>query len=222
MAGVAGAAGASAGAAGAGGVSRRPLLVVLPACLAGAVLALAAAQPGWVRIGVPRSRPLADTVVAVAGHTLVPLIPALGLVGLAAVVGLLGVRGRGRTAVGAVLALTGTALLVAALTHLAAPSATTVSGLLTDHGPLPGRDPTRPVTAHAELVWPLLAALAGLLLAAAGALTALRGSRWPALSGRYDAAAARLPGPQPEPAPAGTASTANLWDALDRGDDPTA
>jgi uncharacterized membrane protein (TIGR02234 family) len=74
------------------------------------------------------------------------------------------------------------------------------------------------VTADPELAWPLLAALAGLLLTAAGTLTALRGSRWPALSGRYDAAAARVPSARPEPA---HATTANLWDALDRGDDPT-
>jgi uncharacterized membrane protein (TIGR02234 family) len=202
--------------------ARRPLLFVLPACLAGSLAAFAAAQPAWVRIAVPRSRPLPDTAVEIAGRTLVPLVPALALVGLAAVLGLLGVRGRGRTAVGALLTLTGVAIAVAALTHLAAPSPAAVVELLIDNGPLPGRDFTRPATPEVAAAWPLLTAAGAVLLTVAGAWTALRGSRWAALSGRYDAAGARpsaVPAAatrQPEP------TTAGLWDALDRGDDPTA
>lgn len=192
---------------------RRGLYAVLPACLAGAVLSLATAQPAWLRLAVPRGRPLADTVVTVPGRTLAPLVPALGLVGLAAVLALLGVRGWVRALLGWVIALAGVVLLVAAARHLAAPPPGTVADLLADHGPLPGRDLSRPVGASVRLIWPLLAALGGALLALAGAATGLRGARWPGMSGRYDAAGAR-------PRAVATGS-AHLWDALDRGDDPT-
>jgi uncharacterized membrane protein (TIGR02234 family) len=190
--------------------ARRELVATLGLCLAGAVLALATSAPTWVRVTVPRSRPLADATVAVAGRSLVPLVPALGLVGLAALVGLVATRGRGRLALGVVLALSGAAVVVAAAPHLVAPSPAAAERLLT--GPLPGRDLARPAQAHAVPAWPALASVGGLLLAAAGLGTAVRGSRWPAMSGRYDAPAARAAAP----------TTAGIWDALDRGDDPTA
>jgi hypothetical protein len=52
-------------------------------------------------------------------------------------------------------------------------------------------------------------AAAGALLALTGALVGARGARWPALGARYDA-------------PAGPPSDADLWRAMDRGEDPTA
>lgn len=61
--------------------------------------------------------------------------------------------------------------------------------------------------------WPVTTALGGLLVAGAGGLALARGRRWPALGARYDrpaGATARAP-----------KSGAELWDALDRGDDPT-
>jgi hypothetical protein len=236
------------------------------------VLALAASAPAWVRVTVPRTRPLADATVAVAGRSLVPLVPALGLVGLAALVGLVATRGRGRAVLGAVLALAGAAVVAAAVPHLSAPSGPAAEGLLVDRGPLPGRDLVRPPQPRAAPLWPALAAAGGLLLGVAGMGAAVRGGRWPGMSGRYDASAARSratrpttpapaaptlglsaePGdrtpvspdtPTPPPAPAGTRqdgtrqdgtrqdgtrqtasrpSAAGLWDALDRGDDPTA
>jgi hypothetical protein len=50
------------------------------------------------------------------------------------------------------------------------------------------------------------AVVAGALLALTGAFVAVRGPRWSALGARYDAPARR----------------ADPWDALDRGEDPTA
>ena len=62
--------------------------------------------------------------------------------------------------------------------------------------------------------WPYAAVGAGLLLGAGGLLVAARGRRWAAMSARYDAPAARAERPgRPEVA---------AWDALDRGEDPTA
>lgn len=60
--------------------------------------------------------------------------------------------------------------------------------------------------------WPLLAAAGGLAVAAAGAVTIIRGGRWPSMGARYErpARARRQPG-----------DPARLWQALDRGEDPT-
>jgi uncharacterized membrane protein (TIGR02234 family) len=215
--------------------ARRELLAALGACLLGALLALGASAPTWVRVAVPRARPLADAVVAFSGRDLAPPVPALGLVGLAAVVGLVATRGRGRSVLGAVLAGCGVAVVLAAGPHLAAPSPPETAVLVAGHGPLPGRDLTRPVEPRAEPVWPALAVGGGLLLAVAGMVSVVRGRRWPAMSGRYDAPTAGPAGPTAVPTAASAGQTQRagpaahgrpapqqLWDALDRGDDPTA
>src|SRR5262249_26229734 len=172
--------------------ARRELLAALGLCLLGAVLALAASAPSWVRVVVPRARPLADVTVTVPGRDVARGGRALGLVGLAALVGLLGTGGRGRSALGAVLALCGVAVVLLAGPHLAAPSPAATADLVAGRGPLPGRDLARPVQPRAESGWPALAAAGGGLLAATGALTAVPGPRWPAPSGRHDPPAARL------------------------------
>lgn len=50
-------------------------------------------------------------------------------------------------------------------------------------------------------------------LSAGGVLIAVGGRRWPALSGRYDSTASGGPAPAADPT--------QLWQALDRGQDPT-
>jgi hypothetical protein len=61
--------------------------------------------------------------------------------------------------------------------------------------------------------WPVLTAAGGLAVAAVGALTIARGGRWPAMGARYERPAQRgQPAARPE----------QLWEALDRGEDPTA
>jgi hypothetical protein len=57
--------------------------------------------------------------------------------------------------------------------------------------------------------WPAVAAVGGVAEAVAGALTLRWGRRWPGMGRRYDAPAA---------APA---RPVGLWDALERGEDPT-
>jgi len=57
--------------------------------------------------------------------------------------------------------------------------------------------------------WAWLGGAGGLLVALGGAAVALRSRNWPTTGRRYDAPAAR---PRPT----------NPWDALDRGEDPTA
>ena len=77
--------------------------------------------------------------------------------------------------------------------------------------------------------WPALCLLGGVLAAAGGLLTALRGARWPAMGARYE----RRPASDAAPAEQGGAATrgeagrvtgrhtTEAWEALDRGEDPT-
>jgi hypothetical protein len=60
---------------------------------------------------------------------------------------------------------------------------------------------------------PAAAAGGGLAVAVAGALAVARGHRWPAMGSRYQRrVSSRVPG---------DGSPGQLWDALDRGEDPT-
>lgn len=190
----------------------RGLAGALAGCGLGAVLALGAASRDWLRVVVPRTRPLADATLGVAGHSLAPLVPALGLAGLAALVGLVATRRWGRVLVGAVLLACGLALATVAARQLAAPA--TVEGLLT--APLAGRDASQPLRVTVEPLWPAAAVVGGLLLAGSGAAAVLRGRQWPGMSGRYDAPADPVPARRP-PAITNVA----LWDAVDHGRDPT-
>jgi uncharacterized membrane protein (TIGR02234 family) len=67
------------------------------------------------------------------------------------------------------------------------------------------------VAVHA--VWPVLSAICGVLVVAAGVLIAVRGHRWQGMSARYEAQPARADNP--------VKAAAALWSALDRGEDPT-
>jgi hypothetical protein len=71
-----------------------------------------------------------------------------------------------------------------------------------------------PIGDAASPLWPVVCGLAGAVVAAAGALTAWAGRSWPAMGARYERASAPSVRHQP-------ATQAALWDALDRGDDPT-
>lgn len=171
-------------------------------CLVGAFAVLVTVGRVWTSVEVPAD-PLAEGRTATrTGAELVPGVRALGLVGLAGVVALAATRRTGRTVVGVLLLLTGTGVVAAVL----APDL----GAQT----LPAEAATGKV---ATTVWPWLTAAGGLLLAAAGLLTVVRGRSWAALGQRYEA-----------PAAVGTAAAPqepterSLWEALDRGEDPTA
>lgn len=71
-------------------------------------------------------------------------------------------------------------------------------------------------TADAAWGWPVATAVGGLLVAGAAAVCAVRGAGWPGLGARYE----RRDGSGSAKAAAGRPD--QLWDALDRGEDPTA
>ena len=178
-------------------------------CAVGGGMVLFAVGPTWVEVVAHRASPLPDVTLAVSGRSLAPLVAGLGIVGLAGVVGLLATRRWGRLAVAAIVALSGLGVLAGALTRLTAPGAAEARDLLDDAGRSAG---AAAVTATAHPGWPLLAAAGGLLLALGGLAALLRSRRWPTMSARYETPAARTDRPRTDAA---------VWDALDRGDDPT-
>ena len=126
------------------------------------------------------------------GGEVLPWAPAVALVGLAGAGALLALRGRWRAALGILLVLAGLPLAIGGCYAAAA-----------------GRG---------SVLWSLLCALGGLLIGHAGVRTILRGAAWPALGSRYERAAEPIEyversGP--------SRSDVAMWDALDRGEDPT-
>lgn len=189
--------------------ARRELAGAVLACLLGSVLVLLSLVRDWGSVAVAGTALLPARELGVSGGELLPGVRALAVVGLAGVVGLAATRGRGRGAVGGLLGLVGVVVLVETVRAVA---------------DLPARvrrvEAVREVGSAASVdgsAWPVLALAGALLLVAAGALVAVRGRRWSALSARYDAPAGPR-APQAVEQPADKA----LWDELDRGEDPTA
>ncbi|MER7753969.1 TIGR02234 family membrane protein [Kitasatospora sp. NPDC097643] len=181
---------------------RRTLLVMLLLTVLSAVLVLTAAGRVWAE---GRAGTLA---VSVTGGRISELPGGLALVGLAAAVAVFAVRGVGRLAVGALTLLAGlgaAAAAVAGAGDTAALDAEAARKLA-----LSGSAATE--VGHTG--WPWVALAGGLLLALAGLLTLRFGRSWPAMGSRYEAPTGK--------APAKAETPADLWKALDRGEDPTA
>lgn len=181
---------------------RRELLTAVGLCLAGAAVVLLAISRPWLTSRLGAAPPLPSRRIDVEGARLAPGARVLGLVGLAGVAALPATRRFGRTVVGVLLTASGLGVVAVLVRVLADPAGAVrradAVGVITVGG-------------SARLVaWPYLAALGGLLIAAAGALVVVRSRRWEVMSARYDAPAA-----QPPP------GERSLWDAFDRGEDPT-
>lgn len=182
---------------------RRELLLAAGLCLLGSALVLLATGRGWLVYTFPAAEPLPPRVVTVTGSELAPGARALALLGLAAVAALPAARGRLRTAVGALVVLAGLGGLAVLGWVLGDPlAAARHSEALRLEQRLTGTPDLG--------AWPYVAVLGAVLLAAAGGLVVVRGRHWADLSSRYDAPTAPKP-----------VSEATLWDALDRGEDPT-
>ncbi|MYS21191.1 TIGR02234 family membrane protein, partial [Streptomyces sp. SID4948] len=142
---------------------------------------------------------------------------ALALVGLAALVAVFAVRRLGRWAVSGLLALSGVGVVATVLARRAdhAPVNTAAAG---------ATGLTRATAEHVGTTsWPLVGVAGGLLLLVAGLLALRYGSRWPAMSSRYDRAGGKRPvSRRAAPPPIDPDRAEDLWKALDRGEDPTA
>jgi hypothetical protein len=178
---------------------RTELTLAVLLCAAGAALVLLAAGRAWVVEIVARPAPLPDEQLVRRGGELVPWLPALGWLGLAGAGALLATSGRARRVVGMLLALAAVAVAAGAVRAA-------------------GHGDSRPG-------WAAVVCGAGALaLAAAGVLAVVKAGGWPSLGGRYERGGGRTgAGPDRSRRPLGPDDPPEtLWDALDRGHDPTA
>jgi hypothetical protein len=195
------------------------LLPAVVACLAGAGLALYAATRVW-SVAVTTRPGLPDLRSSTTGAAAQPWLVALAVVALAGTGALLATRGVLRRGLGGLLIGVGAGVVVSALVARAG---------------LP----------EASLAGPIACVLGGALIVWGGLGAARHGHEWPAMGARYErravpsldagpaarsepsAAAGLSAGVEPtdptRPAvPTAPADNRAVWDALDRGDDPTA
>ncbi|GLW70679.1 membrane protein [Kitasatospora phosalacinea] len=172
----------------------------------GAGLVLTAVGRTWAE-GVAAGMGGSRVAVSASGSRLTALPTAMALTGMAAAVAVFAVRGWVRVLVGALTVAAGVGAVAGALigyTDTAGLHAVAAGQLALSSGR--AEEVTR-------TAWPWVALAGGVLLVAAGALTAWFGRRWPVMGTRYDAPTRK--------APARADSPADLWKALDRGEDPT-
>jgi uncharacterized membrane protein (TIGR02234 family) len=173
-------------------MKRRSYLLTLVACLAGAGLAAYAATRVW-SVDVVTRPGMSDLRTTRTGADLEPWLIGLAVVALAGTGALLATHGRVRRGLGVLLALAGAGVVAGAIAGRVGLEA-----------------------GSASPVWPIACALGGAIVVAGGVTAARFGHQWPAMSARYERRPART-------APADTpADHRAAWDALDRGDDPTA
>ena len=187
----------------------RELKAAVGLCLAGSSIALLAGSRSWGAATIKQVG-LAVRTAPVSGDVLAPGLRALALVGLAGVVALLATSRWGRIAVGAVIFGAGLGIVFLALDRGS-------GAAVIDH--LPQGVSVSMVSKLTSTAWPLAAWFGGLLLTGSGLLVLWRGRRWAALSGAY-----RTPAARAEDAGAqgvGPVTDKGVWDALDRGEDPT-
>ena len=186
--------------------SGREMLVAALVCAVGAALVLLAAGRGWAGATVTLPSPLPSRSVTLTGGDLAPALNGLGLAGLAGLAGVIATRGVARVVVGGLIVVIGAGSV---LSSVGATAGDRVLAELRDRMSL-----AEGAAVHAQpTMWWLVAVAGGVLLAAAGAFTVVRGRRWPGMSSRYDAPGAAAERPEP--------ATGNLWDSLDSGADPT-
>ncbi|HET8642571.1 MAG TPA: Trp biosynthesis-associated membrane protein [Pseudonocardiaceae bacterium] len=190
-------------------VDRRRALVLTVVMLGAGAAALWAAS---LLVWAWRVEPAAGGVVVreQRGAQAEPALVGLAVAALAAVAAVLATGGWLRRVTGALVLAGGAAALAVAWSGLAQPRPRGAGDV--GSGRWAG---------EIDRWWPQavtavgLTALAGVLLAAAGALVLMRGHRMPRMGSRYQRHA-QQPGPAQRPA-----GDRALWDALDAGRDPT-
>jgi uncharacterized membrane protein (TIGR02234 family) len=199
---------------------RRELRLAVLLCLLGSGLILFAVSRTWVTFVFPSTITITGLSQGVGGGKIVDGARAFGYVGLAGVLAVAATRRWGRVLVGAVLAVAGAGVVVVVGHALAGGLAVralpfdSVAGScgagVTDAACLRAAAAFAGFRVFESHLWAWATIVGGILLAASGGLVAVRGRRWAALSAAYEAPAALPP-----------VTDKGVWDAFDRGDDPT-
>lgn len=162
--------------------------------------------------------------IAVAGGIASPALAALGLAGLALVAALAIAGPAIRLVLGLVEVVLGACVLIASGISLGDPVAA-VAPAVTEATGVTGSAPTAELVASATATaWPVAAVAGGVLLAAAGLIVLVTGSRWPSSSKRYRAARLDADDAATSVPPSDLAASDRAiddWDELSRGEDPT-
>lgn len=179
--------------------SARQYAVVLAMIVAGSALAWWAASGAWA---VVEQSLLGETQGSLAqavsqqtlgASALAPAAAAMPIVGFAGVAGIIGSRGIVRRLVGILVVFAGVVLVwsgVQAAVSLRVGDVVSTGQIVS-----------------VGSVFPITAALAGLMLAAGGTAVVVRGHRWPYLGANYERSSDR---------------PRDAWEAMDQGVDPTA
>jgi uncharacterized membrane protein (TIGR02234 family) len=182
---------------------RSPAGAVL-ACAVGALLVLLASGRQWAHTTLAASAGDGHAELSATGHTVAPSLPALGIALLALSAAILAAKGFMRRIVGLVIVV-----IAAATVGVGITARGDVSSAL-EHREVG----VQGLTVHASANgWWVVATVGGVIAVVAGALTVLRAAQWSAMGAKYDAPSAATPTKDP---------AAVAWDALDRGEDPTA
>lgn len=191
---------------------RRLLLAVLALLAVGAALLLWSGSLIWAVHEVRRASPMPSVAYSVTGAVAVPMTLALGIVALAAVLAVLAAGQLGRRIVGitvlAVAVWTGVQLYA----WVGADSAEQSTAMVAD-----GTKHSLDSAPDASSIAGPLAIAALFIIAAAAVLLILAAMRMPQMGRKYE-----RPGSRPAPATDdGSARDRDMWNTLDRGEDPT-
>ncbi|MGC0414889.1 TIGR02234 family membrane protein [Embleya sp. AB8] len=188
--------------------ARRELTAAVLLALVGAAIVLSVAGRTWAEGTAPVHG--SHIAVAASGNSINKAVSAFALLGLAGALAVLATRTIGRAVVGALVLLAGIGVTV-----LAVQGASDTTALDSEAASKAAVEGVRAVdVTHA--IWPWFAAVGGVLILLAGLFVLIRGRRWPGMSNRYEA-----PAGQAAAVKRGPSTNADLWNALDRGEDPT-
>lgn len=188
--------------------ARRELVIAALGCAAGTCLIIVAAGRQWIGVTVVGAgTPISQSLT---GRELAGTASAFGWAGLAGLAALAAVRGRARVVVGVLLVVFGAGTGYASMAGI---RRSHVLAVVADHSNF-----TTFLSTDLQTGWWWTVSVAGgVLFAASGLLTIMRGGRWPGMPARYGPAG--VGGPATDP---GEPDQSRLWTSLDRGEDPTA
>ncbi|MBV9487717.1 MAG: Trp biosynthesis-associated membrane protein [Solirubrobacterales bacterium] len=184
--------------------ARSPAAAIV-VCLVGGLLVFLTSGRVWARATAPNvTGGDGSATLSVTGHQVAASIPATGIALMALALAILAASGMMRRLVGGVTVLLGVAAVGVAIAARG-----NVSKALEDR-----EVGATGLAVHASANgWWVVTLVGGLLALAAGLLAIRYAPAWSGMAERYDAPGAT----QPKRDPAAVA-----WDALDRGEDPTA
>jgi uncharacterized membrane protein (TIGR02234 family) len=208
----------------------------------GAGLAFLAMRQGWAVVRTAPPRPLPASKVYVTGSGLVPAADALVVAGLACLAAVLATKRVWRRASGLILAGLGAGLAVSAFTvskaaavaaaaASIAPASNPGAGSVTQgssnaSSPVPDLVGSSAHVSFAAAGWQALVVAGAVAMIAAGVIAVCSPARLAVMGGKYEAPGglgeARQQAERSRAAGAELPDSAFMWEALSRGDDPTA